>query len=299
MNTIIKKAVIPAAGFGTRFLPWTKSTPKELIPIITQPIIEKIVRGLVSCGVEEIIIFISPGKETIKKHFEPFEALERQLELVGKTKELATVQELNNLAKITFRYQQGQIGNATPIYEARDFIGNEPFFVSWADDYIRANESPHQKMLKAFAKYPGQYVTGLVLPKPEDKKRYGYVAGKEIEPGLIKVEKIIEKPGENAPSDIGIVSDYLYTPKIFNAIEKIKTAPGEELVYTLPLAELIAQGEPVYCTVNQGEYADCGNPLEYIKTLTKETLEDGEIGQEYKIWLKEHIKTERDESIAS
>lgn len=288
MNTI-KKAVIPAAGFGTRFLPWTKAIPKELLPLPVMPVLDKIVRILVDAGIEEIAMVLSPGKEAIKNHFSPNEALEKDLIASGKTQELAKIRELNSLAKITYLYQEGPKGNATPILNAKEWVGSEPFIVTWADDFIRCQPSMPKQLIAAYDKFPGQLVAGLNLPRPEDKERYGYVSGKKVAPNIIKVEKIVEKPGDSAPSDIGVVSDYLYTQKIFEAIANITPPPGEELVYTLALEYLINKGEPVYCVYSEdGSYADQGNPTEYVKSLITEATQDETIGEEITKWIKDN-----------
>lgn len=291
MNRPITKAVIPAAGLGTRFLPWTKAVPKELLPMPIEPVLQKIIRYHVEAGVKEIALVLGEGKEAIKNHFSPNPALEADLVQNNKLEELAKTRETENLAKITYLYQQGPKGNATPILNAKEFVGNEPFLVAWADDFIRSKHNMASRLIAAYRQYPGQIITGLRMPKPEDKLRYAYAAGKEVAPGIIQVEKIIEKPGEDAPSDIGIVSDYLYTPLIFDAIEAVKAPPGEELVYTLALEYLIQKGEPVYCVFEEGSYADCGNPLDYFKNLIIEATGDSQYGEALKKWLeKEYNK---------
>src|SRR6185369_6228315 len=184
MQQKIKKAVIPAAGFGTRFLPATKAMPKEMLPIVDKPIIQYVVEEAVASGIEDIIIVTGWFKRTIEDHFDyPFE-LEKRLEESGKYDELEKIRKIANLANFYFVRQKGPLGNATPIWNARDFIGNEPFLVLWGDDFISAEPSRSQQLVEAFnANESSAVLASLRMSKEEDYKRYGYAAGKQVKPG--------------------------------------------------------------------------------------------------------------------
>src|SRR6185369_13011297 len=177
----IRKAIIPAAGYGTRFLPATKAQPKEMLPIVDKPIIQYVVEDAVSAGIEDIIIVTGWFKRTIEDHFDyPFE-LEKRLEESGKYEELDEIRKIANLANFYFVRQKGPLGNATPIWNARDFIGDEPFLVLWGDEFTNADPTRSQQLIKAFLENDSAAVIASIRKnKPEDYKRYGYAAGREI-----------------------------------------------------------------------------------------------------------------------
>ncbi len=284
----IRKAVIPAAGFGTRFLPATKAQPKEMLPIVDKPVIQYVVEDAVSAGIEDIIIVTGWQKRSIEDHFDyPFE-LEKRLEESGKIEQLKEVRRIANLANFMYVRQKGPAGNATPILNARHLINpDEPFLVLWGDDFFEADPSRASQLIKAYEKY-GYSILGAIKSKnEEDTQRYGFVDGEQVEDGVIKVEKLVEKPGpQKAPSDMAIVSGFVFTPKIFPYLEKIKPGPDGEVVYIDALRELIKE-EPVYaCEIKNGKYYDCGNKLEYIKANIDFALKHKELA----VGLKDYLK---------
>lgn len=287
----IRKALIPAAGFGTRFLPQTKAMPKEMMPLVDKPIIQRVVEELVDAGIETIVIVTGWHKRSIEDHFDHQFELEEKLARGGKEKELEIVNKISELAEFIYVRQKGPAGNATPILNARHIMGNEPFMVFWGDDFIDAEPSRAKQLIAAYEKYGGSILGGMKARGSEDYKKYAFAGGEVVDPGAIKLNRIIEKPGsrEAAPSDLAIISGYVYTPDIYDALEQAKeTLPeGEELVYTLGVQGMIDKGIPVYALEMQNaEYCDTGNKLEYLKTVVKYGMKHPEFGDDFKEFLK-------------
>ncbi len=290
----IRKAVIPAAGFGTRFLPQTKAMPKEMLPLVDKPVIQYVVEELVEAGITEIIIVTGYHKRSIEDHFDHNFELEMHLKESGKLDRLAKVEKIPELANFYYLRQKGPKGNATPIWNAREIIGNEPFLVFWGDDFIDARPSRAKQLITTYEKYEASILGCIKTSRSEDTKRYGYAAGKEVEPGVIEVSELIEKPGPGkAPSDLAVVSGFVFTPAIFSAIEEAnKRRPkGEELVYIDALNILRERGEKVYAkAIENGTYYDCGNILEYMKTITSFALRHPDINGEYRQFLEKLLR---------
>ena len=290
----IRKAIIPAAGFGTRFLPATKAQPKEMLPIVDKPIIQYVVEDAVSAGIEDIIIVTGWSKRNIEDHFDyPFE-LEKRLEQSGKYAELEEIRRIANLANFYYVRQRGPMGNATPIWNARHIIGNEPFLVLWGDDFIQANPSRCQQLVKAYEELGGSAILGSIRSsKEEDYKRYAYAAGEEQGPGVLKINQIVEKPGKGrVNSDYAIVSGSLYEPEMFNAIEEAmqrfekNNTPGE-LVYVDAINILLEQNKNCFAKeIVGGRYYDCGNKLEYLKAVVEFGLQHEDLQKDFSEFLK-------------
>lgn len=295
MNQRIRKAIIPAAGFGTRFLPATKAMPKEMLPIVDKPIIQYVVEDAVSAGIEDIVIVTGWNKRNIEDHFDyPFE-LEKRLEESGKYEELDGIRKISDLANFYFVRQKGPLGNATPIWNARHFIGNEPFLVLWGDDFIEASPTRCQQLVEAFGKREASAILGSIrMDKDEDYKRYGYAVGKEVEEGLLKIDQVIEKPGVGRiKSDYAVISGAAYSPEMFNAIEeamhrKARENTPQELVYLDGVNILLEQKKACYALeIKTGKYYDCGNKLEYLKTVVEFGLKHDDLKKEFAEYLKQ------------
>jgi UTP--glucose-1-phosphate uridylyltransferase len=290
----VRKAVIPAAGFGTRFLPATKAQPKEMLPIVDKPVIQYVVEDAVSAGIEDIIIVTGWSKRNIEDHFDyPFE-LEKRLQESGKTKELEEIRRIADLANFTFIRQKGPLGNATPIWNARHLIGDEPFLVLFGDDFMEAAPSRSQQLIDSYNRQGGSAILSAIrATKPEDYDRYGFATGREVEPGLVKVDELIEKPGQGGiNSDYAIVSGYLYGPEIFDALEEVyhhrqKTEAKGEFVYIDALNLLLKQQKDVYALeIKDGKYYDCGNKLEYLKAVVEFGLKHEDLNADFVRFLK-------------
>lgn len=284
----IRKAVIPAAGFGTRFLPQTKAMPKEMLPIVDKPVIQYVVEEVVEAGVEDVIMVTGANKRAIEDHFDtPAAELSQWLEIGGKEKALAEIRRISEMANFIYIRQKGPYGNATPIRSAQHLLNDEPFLAFWGDEFTKAKPSRASQMIKAYEKYEGTVLGGVKLSKPEDYKRYGYVKGEEIEPGVWRVERLIEKPGkENAPSDLAIVANYLLTPDIFPILESQKPGTGGEY-YLAEAIDLLAKEKPVYALeIKDAHYYDTGNKLEYLKTVVELALVHPDINGDFRKFLK-------------
>src|SRR5713226_1742564 len=221
MRKKIRKAVIPAAGFGTRFLPQTKAMPKEMLPVVDKPIIQYVVEELVGAGIEDIVIVTGYHKRTIEDHFDhPNMELRETLRRGGEKKQplLHEIEQISDIANFYYVRQKGPYGSGTPLLNVRKIIGDEPFIYTWGDDFIKASpKSRFQQLLEVYEEFGCSVLASVRARKPEDYDRYGFAGGKEIRNGLIDVETLIEKPGkQQAPSDLATVSGFLFTPDIFD-----------------------------------------------------------------------------------
>jgi UTP--glucose-1-phosphate uridylyltransferase len=200
----VRKAVIAAAGFGTRFLPQTKAMPKEMLPLTDKPIIQYIVEELVAAGITDIVIVTGYHKRTIEDHFDHTSAdLRANLEQAGKIELLEATKKISDLANFAYIRQKGPYGTGTPILNAAHLLGNEPFVYTFADDFVKAKPTRFQQLIDAQAEHGGSVLTCVRRDGEGDYKRYGYVAGSEVSPGLVDMTTIVEKPGsrEKSPSD--------------------------------------------------------------------------------------------------
>ena len=284
----IRKVVIPAAGFGTRFLPQTKAMPKEMLPVVDKPVIQYVVEEAVSAGIEDVIIVTGYTKRSIEDHFDsPNADLVKNLEMGKKYNLLEEVKKISEMANFIYIRQKGPYGNATPIKSAKHVIGNEPFLVLWGDDFVLANPSRAKQMIDVFYHYESTILCGIRTKRKEDTTRYAFVKGRDLGNGVWKVEKLIEKPGpEKAPSDLAIVSGYVLTPDIFPILDNQKPGKGGE--YYLPEAiDELAKVHPVYALeIKNGKYYDTGNKLEYLKTVVEIGLKHPGINGEFRSFLK-------------
>ena len=284
----ITKAVIPAAGFGTRFLQITKSIPKDMLPLVDRPIIQIVVEELVEAGIKDIIFVVSPHKRAIEDYFNPHFELETFLEKTGKEKELKEVKRLFKLANFVFVRQRRMGGTGDAILTAEPAIGHEPFIVCWGDDFIVAQPSRAKQLIKAFNHYQGPILGCIKTEKPEDGGRYGFARGQELEKGLIKVSKLIEKPGiGKAPSKMAVVSGFVLTGEIFKHLHQVQKEIGEkrELNYIDGINEY-RKKKPVYALeLQKAKYYDTGNKLEYLKAVVEFGLKDQGFGKEFRDFL--------------
>lgn len=290
----VRKAIIPAAGYGTRFLPATKAQPKEMLPVVDKPIIQYVVEDAVSAGIEDIIIVTGWFKRNIEDHFDyPFE-LEKRLEESGKFEELEEIRRIADLANFTFIRQRGPLGNATPILNARHIIGDEPFMVLWGDDFMEASPTRAQQLVAAYEEFGGSAVLSCIRANKEsDYKRYGYAAGRQVKEGLLEVDRLIEKPGiGNIDSDFAVIGGAVYEPAMFEAIEEVtknvlKSNTPREVVYIDALNLLLEQKKKCYALeIKNGKYFDCGDKLEYLKAVVEFGLKHEDLHAEFGEFLK-------------
>ncbi len=294
MSKKIRKAVIPAAGFGTRFLPQTKAMPKEMLPIVDKPIIQYIVEELVEVGIEDIIIVTGYHKRTIEDHFDrPSLELIENLRNGGdsKLKFIENVERIAALANFVYIRQKGPYGNGTPLINVEAIIGDEPFIYTWSDDFIKASPSRFQQLIDIYKEYECSVLGGVKVRSEDDYEKYGFAGGKELKEGVIDVDKILEKPGKNnAPSDLATVSGFIFTPDIFGYINRAlaNLNEGDELYYNDALKLMLSDGKRVIASeIKGGKYYDTGNKLEYMKTVVELGLEHEDINGEFRKFLKD------------
>jgi len=290
----IRKAVIPAAGFGTRFLPQTKAMPKEMLPIVDKPIIQYIVEELVGIGIEDIIIVTGYHKRTIEDHFDrPSLELIENLRNGGESKAslISEIEEISGLANFVYIRQKGPYGNGTPLINVEAIIGDEPFIYTWSDDFIKADPSRFQQLIDIYKEYECSVLGGVKVRSDDDYEKYGFAGGKKLKEGVIDVDNILEKPGKNnAPSDLATVSGFIFTPDIFEYVNRAlaNINEGDELYYNDALKLMLSDGKRVIASeIKGGKYYDTGNKLEYMKTVVELGLEHEDINGEFRKFLKD------------
>ncbi|MGP3956668.1 UTP--glucose-1-phosphate uridylyltransferase [Nonomuraea sp. 3N208] len=281
---MVRKAVIPVAGLGTRLLPLTKALPKEMLPIGDKPVIEHTIRELVDSGIDEITIVTSARKDLVQRHFAPDADLELQLRAAGKDDLADAVAELSSLAHITYLYQNGPYGNGTPVLNAARVIGDEPFMVLWADDVFVA-EVPRAKQLKSAYEATKAPVLALMPMAVEDASRYGVpVVEEDLGGGRLRISGLVEKPSpEQAPSRYAAIGGYVVTPGVVEELEAAtrrwhEKPEGE--VYLTDALHRHAAGNPVFGQVIDGTWWDTGSPLNYLKAQFAAALADPAYGPE-------------------
>ncbi len=285
----IRKAVIPAAGFGTRFLPFTKAVPKELIPVIDKPTIQYVVEEAVAAGIEDILIIISTGKQAIQDHFNPVFDLEQRLEQSGKIAELEALQKISSLANLHYVYQQELLGLGHAVLQAKPFIGNEPFAILLGDTVMTSDTAPVTKQLcDAFDTVQAPVVAMETVPM-EKVSRYGVIGGTEESPGLYRVHEFIEKPSPaEAPSNLVVASRYVFTPEIFDYLEKTPRGKGGEIQITDAMKLMLAD-YPMYGRRIDGRRHDIGNKLEFVKSTIEFALKRDDLRDDIKTFIRELI----------
>lgn len=291
------KAVIAAAGFGTRFLPQTKAIPKEMLPLIDKPIIQYVVEELVSAGIRDIIIVTGYSKRSIEDHFDsPSGDLIANLKMGGPSKEpfIQQVEAIADMANFVYVRQRRLYGNGVPLLDVEHLVGDEPFIYTWSDDFIVAEPSRFKQLIELYGEHGSSVLACIRAQKPEDYKRYGFAGGKELAPGVIDIEQVIEKPGspEASPSDLATVSGFLFTPDIFGYLHKAQEflQEGEELWYNDALKLMLADGKKVLAAeIKNGRYYDAGDKLEYLKTVVDFALARDDIGAAFADYLKKRL----------
>jgi UTP--glucose-1-phosphate uridylyltransferase len=294
MRKKVTKAVIPAAGLGTRFLPQTKAMPKEMLPIVDKPIIQCVVEELVNAGIEDIIIVTGYHKRTIEDHFDrPSMELIDTLRKGGVEKQplLAELERISEMANFFYVRQKGPYGNGTPLLNVRKIIGDEPFIYTWSDDFIKAKpKSRFKQLLEIYEEFGCSVLASVRARAVGDYDKYGFAGGNEIRPGLLEVNKLVEKPGKkNAPSELATVSGSIFTPDIFEYLDQaLANLPsGAELYYNDVLKLMLADKKRILAAeIKGGKYYDTGNKLEYLKTVIEFALENEEFNGDFREYLK-------------
>jgi len=285
----IKKVVIPAAGFGTRFLPQTKALPKEMLPIVDKPVIQYVVEEAVDSGIKDVIIVTGFNKRAIEDHFDtPNQDLIKNLLQGNKLAFLKEVKRIANMANFIYIRQKGPYGNGTPVLSAEPAIDHESFAVLWGDEFIYAKPPRLAQMIEVHERYGGMVISGVKIAKKEDLCRYGIADLTRVEGNVYKINKIVEKPNpDEAPSQIATHGAYILPPEIFTALREIKPGKGGEIWLVDAINLLKKKGIPLYTVVvENGRYYDTGNKFEYMKTIVEFAIRHPDISQEFKKFLK-------------
>lgn len=293
----VTKAVIPAAGFGTRFLPQTKAMPKEMLPIVDKPVIQYVVEDLVAAGIKDIIIVTGYHKRSIEDHFDsPSRELIENLKMGGEKKRplLDQVEAISELANFVYVRQKGPYGNGTPLLNVAPLIGNQPFIYTWSDDFIAAQPNEFKQLISIYKKYKCSVLGGVKVTDDADYDKYGFAGGKFIEDGIIDIETVIEKPGKaKAPSNIGNVSSFLFTPDIFQYLSEVvkNLKDGEELYYNDPMKLMLKDKKRILAAeIKGGKYYDTGNKMGYLRAVVDHALKHDELKNEFKKYLNNVLK---------
>ncbi|OGQ47737.1 MAG: UTP--glucose-1-phosphate uridylyltransferase [Deltaproteobacteria bacterium RIFCSPLOWO2_02_44_9] len=281
----IRKAVFPAAGFGTRFLPVTKAIPKEMLPLLDKPLIQYSVEEAKESGLEEVIIVTGMGKTAIEDHFDVSFELEILLKEKNKTDILKMVEEVSNLIHFSYTRQKKPLGLGHAIHCAKNLVGREPFAVFLSDDVINAKIPVMKQMIKVFRQYQSTILAVQRVPRKE-VHHYGIIDAKKIGPRVYKVIDMVEKPHpKNAPSNLAIIGRYILTPEIFYALEETRPGKGGEIQLTDGLRKL-SKKQPIYAYEFEGDRYDAGDKLGFLMANVSFALNRGDIKKEFRRFLK-------------
>ena len=285
MSKSVKKAIIPAAGLGTRFLPATKAQAKEMLPIVDKPTLQSIIEEAIESGIEEILIVTGRNKKSIEDHFDRSVELELELEQKGKTAMLEMVQDISNMVNIHYIRQKEPKGLGHAIHCAKSFIGDEPFAVLLGDDIVDASTPCLKQMIDAYDEYKTT-VLGVQEVARENVDKYGILDVKHIEDRVYKVKDMVEKPSvEEAPSNIAILGRYIITPEIFNILENQAPGKGGEIQLTDALQKL-ATKEAIYAYNFEGRRYDVGDKLGFLEATVDFALKRPELRDDFIEFLK-------------
>jgi len=281
----IRKAVIPAAGWGTRFLPATKVVPKEMLPLVDKPLMQYVVEEAISSGIEQVIIVTSFGKGAIEDHFDRDFELEHILEQKGERGLLEKVRRISDLATICYVRQKEQLGLGHAILTAKELVADEPFAVLLPDDIFESKVPILKQALDVYQRYEGNVIAVRCVTR-EEVNRYGIIKPKQIEERVYQVSDLVEKPEpEEAPSDLAILGRYVLTPEIFKMLEVTPPGKGGEIQFTDGI-RLLLQEQAVYGYEFEGQYYDAGKPLGLLKAAVALGLNHPEMGTDFREYLR-------------
>jgi UTP--glucose-1-phosphate uridylyltransferase len=276
----VKKAIIPAAGLGTRFLPATKAQPKEMLPIVDKPTIQYIVEEAIASGIEEILIITGRNKKSIEDHFDKSIELELELEKAGKSELLELVRDISDMVDIHYIRQKEPRGLGHAIHCAKTFVGNEPFAVLLGDDVVDSETPCLKQLIDCYSEYKTT-ILGVQTVAKENVSKYGIVDGIHIEDKVYKVKDLVEKPSiEEAPSNVAILGRYIITPEIFNILGNTKPGKGGEIQLTDALKTLISK-EAMYAYNFEGKRYDVGDKLGFLEATIEFALKKEELKNDF------------------
>jgi UTP--glucose-1-phosphate uridylyltransferase len=285
VHSDITKAIFPAAGLGTRFLPATKVSPKEMLPLVDKPLIQYVVEEAVASGIEEVVLVTGRGKRAIEDHFDVAFELEEDLKAKGKHKLLSEVQRIANLVTFCYIRQKKALGLGHAVLTAKRVVGDEPFAVLLGDDIIDSDVPVLKQMMAVYKRYPATILAIQKVPKSQTK-HYGIIDAKKIGNGIYLVKDMVEKPSPNeAPSNLAIIGRYILTPGIFTALEHTKPGKGGEIQLTDGI-RLLMEKEPIYAYEFDGIRHDAGDKLGFLKATVEFGLKNKEFGTEFRGYLQ-------------
>jgi len=289
-TTPTRKAVIPAAGLGTRFLPATKAVPKELLPVVDVPAIQYVVEEAVAAGLTDVLLITGRGKDALTDHFDRVPELERALEAKGDTERLAAVRRASELADMHYVRQGEPRGLGHAILCAAGHVGNEPFAVLLGDDLIDPRDPLLQEMI-AVQREHGGCVIGLLEVPRESISLYGSVAMEPTErEDVVRVTALVEKPRpEEAPSSLAMIGRYVLGPHIFDALRRTPPGRGNEIQITDAIQQTVTDGQPVHGVVFSGRRYDTGDRADYLRTVVRLACEREDLGPEFRAWLADFV----------
>jgi UTP--glucose-1-phosphate uridylyltransferase len=285
MTIKIRKAVFPAAGLGTRFLPATKASPKEMLPLVDKPLIQYSVEEAVASGCNSILIITGRDKTAIEDHFDISFELEQILREKGKDELLAEIHAISDLVQISYTRQKQALGLGHAIYQAKDFAGGEPFAALLADDVVDAERPALRQMMDVYEKYDAPVIATMQV-EGEAISRFGVIDADEVEPGVFKIKDLVEKPPfSEAPSDLAIIGRYIFTPDIFEAIEQTKPGSGGEIQITDAM-RIMLEKRPIYALKLDGRRHDAGDKLGFLIATVEFALKRDDLADDFREYLK-------------
>ena len=281
----IRKAVFPAAGLGTRFLPATKASPKEMLPLVDKPLIQYAVEEAVASGIESVLIITGRDKTAIENHFDISFEMEQMLRERGKHDLFEQVRAVSDLVQISYTRQKQALGLGHAIYQAKDFVGNEPFAALLADDIVDSEKPALQQMVEVFEKYDAPVIATMQVAG-EAISRFGVIDAEEVEPNVFRINDMVGKPAyADAPSDLAIIGRYIFTPDIFQAIEQTAPGSGGEIQITDAM-RILLKTRPFYAVKLEGRRHDAGDKLGFLIATVELALKRDDLGDEFREYLK-------------
>jgi UTP--glucose-1-phosphate uridylyltransferase len=288
----VRKAVIPAAGLGTRFLPATKAQPKVMLPVIDVPAIQLVVEEAARAGIDDVLIVTGRGQRAIEDHFDRNLELERFLEDKQKFDELKRIRQISDMAEVHYIRQKEALGLGHAVSVAQAHVGDEPFVVMLGDDLIHPSEPLLGEMLRAHDTFGRSVIAAMEVSKQEIAM-YGCIEPESFEEDLVRILSIVEKPApDEAPSNLAVIGRYVLTPEIFDALRRTTPGRGGEIQLTDAI-NLLAQEQAVYAYRFDGRRFDVGNPLDYLKATVELGAERDDLGPEFRAWLAQYVQREK------
>lgn len=285
MSNKVRKAVFPAAGLGTRFLPATKASPKEMLPLVDKPLIQYSVEEAVASGIESILIITGRDKAAIENHFDISFELEQLLREKKKDEMFELVRAISDIAQISYTRQKQALGLGHAIYQAKDFAGNDPFAALLADDIVDAETPALAQMIDVFERYDAPVIATMQV-EGEAISRFGVIDAEEVEPGVFKIKDMVEKPAlADAPSDLAIIGRYIFTPDIFGAIENTEPGSGGEIQITDAMRVLLKE-RPFYAVKLDGRRHDAGDKLGFLIATVEFALKRDDLADDFREYLR-------------